>query len=298
MQRTWRLHIFTLRLPQWASRDRENLRKSSETASAWHAKMCSSTWSHAARDRTGLRQVNHPLTACCQYQYGPSMPERPDLTTQSSHVTSRVIALYTTDTMADWEYAYLTTQVTTAESIRPGRFRLLLVGDGLEPVTSLGGLPITPSADLSELTTLAEEGRLAALVVPGGETYAQGHERLTAAVQELLERGVPVAAICGGTFLLARHGVLDTRSHTSNSKGYLETSGYRGERHYAQAPVVTDQGVTTASGIHAIPFTAEVMRVSGLVLTAVADAWERLYLTGDARHYEELEEVTRAWQDS
>ena len=37
----------------------------------------------------------------------------------------QTIALYTTDTMADWEYAYLTTQITAAEQIRPGRFRLL-----------------------------------------------------------------------------------------------------------------------------------------------------------------------------
>ena len=50
----------------------------------------------------------------------------------------RTIALYTTKTMADWEYAYLTTQIVGAEQLKPGRFRLLLVGDGLEPVRTLG----------------------------------------------------------------------------------------------------------------------------------------------------------------
>ncbi len=44
----------------------------------------------------------------------------------------RTIALYTTETMADWEYAYLTTQIAGAEQLKPGRFRLLLVGDGLK----------------------------------------------------------------------------------------------------------------------------------------------------------------------
>ena len=56
----------------------------------------------------------------------------------------QTIALYTTETMADWEYAHLTTQIATAEEVRPGRFRLLLVGDGLDPVRSLGGLPTSP----------------------------------------------------------------------------------------------------------------------------------------------------------
>ena len=68
----------------------------------------------------------------------------------------RTIALYTTETMADWEYAYLTTQITTAEEVRPGRFRLLLVGDGPAPVRSLGGLPLSPAADLDELIPLAD----------------------------------------------------------------------------------------------------------------------------------------------
>ena len=46
----------------------------------------------------------------------------------------RTIALYTTETMADWEYAYLTTQIVGAEQLKPGRFQLLLVGDGLEQI--------------------------------------------------------------------------------------------------------------------------------------------------------------------
>ena len=61
----------------------------------------------------------------------------------------QTIALYTTETMADWEYAYLTTQITTAEEVRPGRFRLLLVGDGPAPVRSLGGLPCPPQLILT-----------------------------------------------------------------------------------------------------------------------------------------------------
>ena len=65
----------------------------------------------------------------------------------------RTIALYTTETMADWEYAYLTTQIAGAEQLKPGRFRLLLVGDGLEPVHTLGNLPLTLEAERGVTTT-------------------------------------------------------------------------------------------------------------------------------------------------
>ena len=210
----------------------------------------------------------------------------------------RTIALYTTETMADWEYAYLTTQIAGAERLKPGRFRLLLVGDGLEPVRTLGNLPLTPEADLDALDALAEEGSLAALVIPGGDHYEAGHDRLIEAVGRLVDQEIPVAAICGATFLLARGGFLDERRHTSNAASYLEASRYRGGAHYVEAPVVTNRGVTTASGIHAIPFTAEIMRITGLVPDAMVDSWEQVFLNGRERDYMALMEATSAWQNA
>ena len=211
----------------------------------------------------------------------------------------QTIALYTTETMADWEYAYLTTRIAAVEAVRPGRFRLLLVGDGLAPVRSLGGLPLSPAADLDELAGLVDGGSLAALVIPGGNHYIEGgHERLANAVADLLAHDVPVAAICGATYLLARNGFLDERRHTSNAADFLKTSGYRGGTRYVDAPAVTDRGITTASGVHAVPFTAEVMRVTRLAPEPVINAWEQLYLTGEPRHYEALMEADAELQGS
>ena len=210
----------------------------------------------------------------------------------------RTIALYTTETMADWEYAYLTTQIADAEGLKPGRVRLLLVGDGLEPVHTLGNLPLAPEADLDALNALADDGSLAALVIPGGNHYAAGHERLIKAVGHLVDKEIPVVAICGATLLLARAGFLDERRHTSNAASYLEASGYRGGAHYVEAPVVTNRGVTTASGIHAIPLTAEVMRITGLVPDAMVDSWEQVFLNGKEKDYMALMEATVAWQNA
>ena len=208
------------------------------------------------------------------------------------------IALYTTETMTDWEYAYLTTQIAGAEQLKPGRFRLLLVGDGLESVRTLGNLPLTPEADLDTLQALADDGSLAALVIPGGDHYEAGHDQLIEAVGRLVDEEIPVAAICGATLLLARSGFLDERRHTSNAAPYLEASGYRGGTHYAETPVVTNRGVTTASGIHAIPFTAEVMRITGLVPDAMTHTWEQVFLSAWEDDYMALMEATSAWQNS
>ena len=210
-------------------------------------------------------------------------------------MSTRTIALYATETMADWEYAYLTTQIAQAEQAHPGRFSLALVGDGLGEVTSLGGMPVRPTRDLADLI---DDGALAALVLPGGEHYEAGHERVIETAKSLLARDVPVAAICGATFLLARTGLLDDRRHTSNDPGYLQLTGYAGGALYSNAPAVTDRGITTASGIHAVPFTAEVMRVTGLFPDDVVNAWEQLFRTGEAQHFHRLMEATGAWQNA
>lgn len=207
----------------------------------------------------------------------------------------RKIALYVTEAMADWEYAHLTAQIAQAEQTRAGRFSLVLAGDGMDSIRSMGGLQIQPVVDVADL---ARDDSLAALVIPGGSQYDAGHERLLGLVETLLGRHVPVAAICGATLLLARGGLLDERRHTSNDPSYLAMTGYQGAQKYTDDAVVTDRGITTASGLHSIAFTAEVMRLTGLWPESIIDAWERLNTTGDPEHFGSLMEATREWQNA
>lgn len=44
--------------------------------------------------------------------------------------------------------------------------------------------------------------------------------------------------------------------------------------------MVTNRGVTTASGIHTIPFTAEIMRITEIAADAVASSGEQVFLNG------------------
>ncbi|TFA91542.1 thiamine biosynthesis protein ThiJ [Corynebacterium silvaticum] len=200
----------------------------------------------------------------------------------------QTIAIYTTDTMADWEYAHITAEVTRANTMRPGMFRILFVGDGTAEVKSLGGMHVKPDADLDDL----DPEKIACLVIPGADTYFDGHDRLLATVDRLIASCTPVAAICGATFALAQHGVLDDRRHTSNAALFLQHSGYAGGEHYVDAPVVTDRGVTTGSGVHSVAFAAEVFRISGLFGDELADAWRELYLGGGLAEYENFTAAT------
>ncbi len=201
-------------------------------------------------------------------------------------MTTRTIAIYATNTMADWEFAYLTPQITLAEQLKPGRFQLVFVGEDLSPVTTLGGLSITPTMILEQILT---DEDLAILVIPGGNTYGSGHEKLETAAKDLINRNIPVAAICGATYFLARIGLLNDRDHTSNAQQFLASTGYTGSNRYQEEPAVTDRGIITASGLNAVPFTAAIMREIELLPDSVVNAWESLNVTKEAQYFFALE---------
>ena len=176
------------------------------------------------------------------------------------------VILYATDTMADWEYGYLTSGLAWVDD---GRFRLRVLGDGTGPVTTKGRLRLETDGDLGS----ADEDAVAMLVLPGADTWGAGHESALALAGRLLERGVPVAAICGATLGLARTGLLDDRDHTSNAADFLVPSGYAGGHRYREEPVVEDRDVITAPATRPVDFAAAVFRRLEVFPPAVVDAW-------------------------
>ena len=57
------------------------------------------------------------------------------------------------------------------------------------------------------------------------------------------------------------------------------TDTFRPSRSCTDNGLEADRGVTTASGIHTVPVTADVMRITGLVPDAMANAWEQVFLS-------------------
>jgi putative intracellular protease/amidase len=191
------------------------------------------------------------------------------------------VVLYATDTMADWEYGYLTAGLAWVED---GRFRLRVLGEGPGLVTTKGRLRVQTDGELGDV----DEDEVAMLVLPGADTWGSGHQPALGLAGRLLARGVPVAAICGATFGLARTGLLDDRDHTSNAADFLQASGYAGGHRYREEAVVDDGDVITASATRPVDFAAAVFRRLEVFPPAVVDAWYGLYTTGERRYFDEL----------
>ncbi|WP_032380096.1 DJ-1/PfpI family protein [Rhodococcoides fascians] len=193
------------------------------------------------------------------------------------------IALYATDTMADWEYGYLTAGLAMAREQDPEANRLIVASETGEAVTTMGGLRITPDVGLADLPTLD------ALILPGAGSWESGHDTVLKLAAELVAAGTPVAAICGATYGLARTGLLDDRPHTSNAAEFLtQAAEYRGAEHYREEKAVSDGTVITAGGVSPLEFAKLVFERLNVFPQPVVDAWYGLYTTGERKYYDQL----------
>lgn len=197
------------------------------------------------------------------------------------------VAIY--DQLADWEIGYLTTAINSPQwHRRPGSFQVRTVGETLEPVTTMGGLRITPDLVLDELTP----NDSAMLVLGGSSGWDIGlidADRWAGATQRFLGCGIPVAAICGATFGLASAGLLNDRDHTSAAVDYLATApGYAGAEHFVGVDAINDGGLITAGPAEPVAFAREAIAELGAFAPDTLRAWAGLYSTGDASYYHQL----------
>jgi putative intracellular protease/amidase len=186
------------------------------------------------------------------------------------------IAVY--DSLADWEPGHLLAELRTGR-FTGTPFEVVTVAASREPVITMGGLRIVPDIALAEL----DPARSDLLILPGADIWDDGGgDEFATAARRFLDAGVPVAAICGATFGLARAGLLDDRPHTSAAPEYLAASGYAGGEHYVDARAVADGDLVTAGPDAPVQFATAVLGTLGLLPAETRRAYEQVFGDGDA----------------
>jgi len=194
--------------------------------------------------------------------------------------------LYVFDTMADWEAAFLISELKTGryfkQNLPPCEVKTVALTE--DPVLTMGGIRIVPDITVSQCHPQSNS----LLILPGGNTWLEPvHAEMLTRAEEFLAAGSVVAAICGATFGLALAGLLNDRFHTSNNLDYLKAicNNYTGEEKYCRKPAVTDGGLITAPGISPLEFACEVFKALDVFEESTLEAWYQLYKTGDAKYY-------------
>lgn len=197
--------------------------------------------------------------------------------------------LYVVNTLADWEIGYLTAELISKRyfASQNAPFNMVKFGNTLDPIITMGGMTITPEMTLDSITFTKED----TLILPGGNLWMEKETELILMMAKgLIERGINVAAICGATVGLARVEALNHIKHTSNDKDYLKMicPQYTGEELYLDLPAVRDSNLITASGLAAVDFTYEVLKMLKVFKNETLEAWHALYTTKQSKYFYDL----------
>jgi len=189
-------------------------------------------------------------------------------------MNSKKILIYLPEGFADWEGAYLMSELAEAKR------DFLTVSEGGKSVQSIGRLKVQPEAELESFS--AEQ--IDMLVLIGSDTWqnANLNQKAIDLAGRLIKQGTFVAAICGATTALARAGFLDHRNHTSNDLGMLKkiVPSYQGEKKYIQKLAVTEENLITASGIGPLEFTVEILKALNVYPEKKREQWYAMYKNG------------------
>lgn len=161
------------------------------------------------------------------------------------------------DGYADWECAFTVSAARTYYGLET----FVVTIDG-KPVTSAGGLHVTPDMSIADID--ATQGDV--ILINGGSVWeSDDAPDISALLIDAKANGVTIGAICAATRALAQAGLLNDIKHTGNAKEQLQAmSGYSGTDNYVDVPgAVSDQSIITAAGTAPVSFMKEVMETLG-----------------------------------
>jgi putative intracellular protease/amidase len=178
------------------------------------------------------------------------------------------------DGLADWEPAHASCEIK-----KSGKYEVLSVGFSERPVTTMGGLKLTPEVALSAV----DPSDTAIFIMPGGEMWeGTSHPNLINLLHGLKDKSVPIGAICAATLEVARAGLTHETRHTSNGKNYLKkmVPEYKDESYYVSDLAVADRNLITASGLGSLEFAREIIKRLKVHADGDTETWFHMFKTG------------------
>ena len=228
------------------------------------------------------------MTDSCQIDKVLSIKSKEGVYMKTDENSMQIVHLFVIDTMADWEPAFAISHINRPAPGITSEYIVKTVGIDGKPVRTMGGLTIQPDMSLEEL--LPEKSSM--LILPGSELWTEDiTDSVLTKAQEFSDSGVPIAAICGAVFGLARAGLLDNCHHTSNDPNWLASSGYCGMANYVYDAAVEDDGIITASVTASLEFAKLILGRLGVFSANTLEAWYNLYKTGKSEYYFEFMEA-------
>ena len=169
------------------------------------------------------------------------------------------VLLFLTDQWADWEASHAIVGISFAE-----QYVVKTIGINKQPKASIGGMKAEIDYSIEEYQNF---DNLAMIILTGSFSCGENrYNEIADFVRKANKSSVPIAAICGATIFLAKHGFLNNVKHTGDELEYFEEmlggeEEYKGHKYFSVTQVVNDSGFITANETAALEFAREIFRM-------------------------------------
>ena len=198
----------------------------------------------------------------------------------------RKVYIYLLNTMADWEIGHISAELNSRRFFKKDaeKIDLKYVSVSKEIVKTMGGLTVTPDCLVDDISI----DEKTVLIFPGADTWNdESNNKVLEKAVEVLDANGTVCAICGATVALAKKGLLDQCSHTSNGKGFLEmfVPEYKGTEFYVDSPAVADKNLITAGATGSLLWAKLIIERLNVFSDKALESWYNYFKTGWAEYF-------------
>lgn len=198
----------------------------------------------------------------------------------------RKVYIYLLNTMADWEIGHISAELNSRRFFKKDaeEINLKYVSASKETVRTMGGLTVTSDCLVDDISI----DEKTVLIFPGADTWNdESNNKVLEKAVEVLDANGTVCAICGATVALAKKGLLDQCSHTSNGKGFLEmfVPEYKGTDFYVDSPAVADKNLITAGATGSLLWAKLIIERLNVFSDKALESWYNYFKTGKAEYF-------------
>lgn len=192
-------------------------------------------------------------------------------------VEAKEVLLVLTDDWADWEASFAIAEINSVPEYTVKTAAI----DNLSKV-SIGGMRVEIDYNIKDYQHF---DNLAMVILTGGYSWTKNqYDEIAAFIKKAVEFHVPVAAICGATIFLGKHGFLDKVKHTGDDLEYFQSQqGYNGQACYVSAQIAVDKGFITANETASVDFASEIFKTLKIHTDEEINLWRDKFKNGMVR---------------
>lgn len=191
--------------------------------------------------------------------------------------TKNEVLIVLTEQWNDWEASYA---IAVINSFSDYNVKTIAIDDF--PKKSMGGINASIDYTIDDYQNF---NNLAMVILPGGLSWEENDYREIAEfIKGIMELHIPIAAICGATTFLCKHGFLDNIKHTGDSlELFQQQKEYKGEAFYINEQVVVDNQVITANETASVQFAYEIFKILEVDSNEELEQWYDNFKNGAIR---------------